>query len=209
MPTMQEQFAADLADAQAARDAMLDELRQALIGRDGWTEWESAFTHVEFGDDHLVNTRREIHAARARTEDWLKPQFELRCEKKNGAGQATDEARFTSAAEALAWIEEPRSDTTIVDRIKAEEARRFAERDKVDLAGLAGRQVDSGRTGSGRQFRVVEFEEVGRVRITDLSPTSWRVSIGRKGRLVEPAEGEDAAKAVRAAIEELHRAVRS
>jgi hypothetical protein len=207
--TLQEEFHVRLAEAEAALDAVLDELRQALAGRQGWNEWERTFSHLEVGEDRLPRTRREIRTARGRTEDWLKPRFELSCEKKNGAGQATDEARFTSAAEALAWIEEPRSDTTIVDRIKDEEARRFAERDKVDLAGLAGRRTDAGRDGKDRWFRVVEFEEVGRVRITDLSPTSWRVSIGRKGTVVEPAEGEDARKAVRAAIEELHRAVTS
>jgi hypothetical protein len=209
MPTLREQFRANLAEAEAALDAMLDELRQALADRDGWNEWELTWTRVELGDDHLPRTHLEIRWARAAGDDWLKPRFGLWCLKKNGRGQATDEARFATAAEALAWIEQPRSDTTLTERAAAEEDRRYANRDRVNIAGLVGRRTDAGRDSKDHLFRVVEFEEIGRVRITDLAARSWRVSFGRKGQVVTPAEGEAPGKAVRAAIEDLHRAVTS
>ena len=199
-----EQFQINLHRAEQARDAMLDELRGLLAERSGWREREGTFSHDEFGEDRLIHTARRITTARGRTGDWLTPVFELWCTKADGRGQVTDEERFTSAAEALAWIETPRSDTTPGERARAEEERRYAERDKVDIAGLAGRRVDFGRTGKGEVFRVVEFEGVGRVRITDLGPRRWRIALNRRTRVVAPKEGEHDGKAVRAAIEEMH-----
>ena len=204
MPTSREQFQANLRHAEQARDAMLDDLRGLLAGREEWREWESVLSCNETGEDHQIHARRRIGAARGKGEDWLTPVFELWCTKTDGHGLITDEARFTSAAEALAWIETPRSDTTIIERAKAEADRRYAERDKVDIAGLAGRRVDFGRTGNGELFRVVEFEEIGRVRITDLGPRRWRIALNRRTRVVAPAEGEHDGKAVRSAIEEMH-----
>lgn len=199
-----EQFQVNLRHAEEARDAMLDELRNLLAEREEWREWESVFSCNETGEDHQIRTRRRIAPARGHGKDWLTPVFDLWCTKTDGHGLITDEARFTSAAEALAWAEQPRSATTIAERARAEEDRRYAERDKVDIAGLAGRRVDFGRTGKGEVFRVVEFEDIGRVRITDLGPRRWRLALNRRTRVVAPKEGEHDGKAVRAAIEEMH-----
>lgn len=207
MTTDRELFQSNLARAKATRDQMLDELRAALTDRDGWHEWEQTWSHVERGEGHLPQTHREIRPARGHGPDWMTPVFDLWCVKKDGRGQACDEARFTVVAEAVAWIEQPRSETTLFQRAQQENDRRWERRNRVNIASLVGERVDAGRNGKGQWFRVVEFEGIGRVRITDLGIRRFRVVLARRSRVVTLGEGQGPGVAVRAAIEELYREV--
>lgn len=209
MTDLRSSFEEEMRAALQDRDRLAAELRAALPGQHlPWREWEDTWSAVELSATREIVTKRKLTLVRrdtpSRDHAFPAPRFIIEATRWNRHGQPCDEASFTDTAEAIAWVEMPRSADTIGERASAEAARRDAERGKVSLAGLTGERVTVGRNGKGELFQLVDFTGIGRVRITHLPAGAYRVAHQRRTLTVHrEGNAADTAKAMRSAIEQL------
>ncbi|WP_067819886.1 hypothetical protein [Actinomadura kijaniata] len=175
-----------------------------------WRRWTNTgahtWSHTEVDHQTSTTDRREIQLLR-RTGPaepgyrWGRPGSVLQASKRDqfyDYDQAEFPATLDGITQMLAWIITPRSADPLWFRARMQQLERWANRDKVTLAGLTGRRVNRGRNAKDQQFEVVEFDGIGPVRITTLSPRRWRVSLHRRSAIVGTAHE------ARQAIERLH-----
>lgn len=189
-----------------ALDALGAELRAALAARPDWSEatyQRGLFTGKWAGQwDAPDYTARELTLS---THDGKDLTPTIHAFKKRRGGGVTDELYAATVAEALAWIDTPRSETTITERAKEAEMRALeaaAAPKRVDLAGLAATKGEAGRNGKGQTFQVLDVDGIGRVRLT-LAGADLVVTLNRR-RVTVPDPGmEGRGQAVRAAVESI------
>ncbi len=181
-------------------DELQAELTAAMAGRPGWREWNQFWSHTEMCGPGEPHTIRRLHV-----QALGGGRGEIHASKDNRWGQPCDVQDFTDAAEAIAWVETPRSEDTVQHRAAMAEIAAYARRNDVDLAGLKGVKVDSGLNPKRQQFHVVDFPApVGRVWLTSLGGGEWRVSRNRRNSTVTvPADQAGVKAALRAEIERL------
>lgn len=91
-------------------DTLRAELDAALTGRDGWKQilrrnWESG----EFSGPGQLHTVRRLDVQRSINGPVAGPPI-VHAQKDNQYGQPCDVQEFTDVADAIAWVETPRSE---------------------------------------------------------------------------------------------------
>jgi hypothetical protein len=157
------------------------QLNELMQGRPGWGAWEGKeWCKTDSPEPGVIHTRRYLN---------VRYGSKIHARKYNGHGQPCDVADFDDVAEALAWVELPRSEDPIQHRMHMEEMERYARRDDIDLDGLKGKRVDSGLNPKRQHFDVVDFDGK-KVRITSLGEGRFRVAYNRKTETVQAANGD-------------------
>lgn len=186
-------------DYDTLRDTLRARLDAALTDRDGWKQWQQTWTH------HESSGPGQLHTVRSLDVRWSPSGPVVHAQKDNRWGQPCDIREFTDVAEAIAWVETPRSKDTVQHRRAMAETAAYARRNDIDLDGLKGVRADSGLNGKRQHFDVVDFvAPVGRVRLTRISDHQWRIHRQRRSAVVEtPADSDGMKAALRAGIEAL------
>lgn len=91
-------------------DDLRAKLDTALIGRDGWSEFQQTWTSSTFSAPGQIHTARRLDVRPAGGLPGMVTPPIVYAQKDNAWGQPCDVQELADVAEAIAWVETPRSD---------------------------------------------------------------------------------------------------